>query len=211
MNMMSSPLVPQAAPQPDQDIQRIFDAQRETALRWRRSTAQERLARIKRLREAVLDHREELYQAGAADFRKPPVEVDLTEVLPVVADAAEYARHLKRWMRPTSVWPTRLTLGLKSFVQYEPRGRCLILSPWNYPVNLSFGPLIACLGAGNTAILKPSEVTRISRHGWRRSSVKSFEKMKLRCLKAMPRFLLHCSSCRSITSSSPAARPSARW
>jgi aldehyde dehydrogenase (NAD+) len=131
----------------------------------------------------VLDHREELYQAGAADFRKPPVEVDLTEVLPVVADAAEYARHLKRWMRPTSVWPTRLTLGLKSFVQYEPRGRCLILSPWNYPVNLSFGPLIACLGAGNTAILKPSEVTpyfsawmaKIIREVFREDEVALFE------------------------------------
>jgi aldehyde dehydrogenase (NAD+) len=44
-------------------------------------------------------------------------------------------------------------------VQYEPKGRCLIISPWNYPVNLTFGPLVSAIAAGNTVILKPSEMT----------------------------------------------------
>ncbi|MGQ0622985.1 MAG: aldehyde dehydrogenase family protein [Panacagrimonas sp.] len=185
MNMLSIPPVPaiQDLAALRADISRVFEAQRDTALRWRRSTAQERILRIKRLRDAVLEHRDALYEAGAKDFHKPPVEVDLTEVLPVVAEASEYSRHLQRWMRRTPVMPTRMTLGLKSWVQYEPRGRCLILSPWNYPVNLTFGPLIAALGAGNTAILKPSEVTphfsalmvKIVRQVFREDEVAIFE------------------------------------
>jgi aldehyde dehydrogenase (NAD+) len=50
-------------------------------------------------------------------------------------------------------------LGTRSHVQYLPRGRCLIIGPFNYPVNLTLGPLVSAIAAGNTAILKPSELT----------------------------------------------------
>src|SRR3546814_1548176 len=53
----------------------------------------------------------------------------------------------------------RKTFGTKSWIQYEPKGRCLIISPWNYPVNLTLAPLVSAIAAGNTAILKPSEMT----------------------------------------------------
>ncbi len=141
------------------EIRRVFDKQRDTALRLRTSTADERIAKITRLRDAVLAHRETIREAAAKDFKKPPAEVDLTEVLPVVMDANDARRHLKKWMKPTRVWPTQMMIGTQGYVQYEPKGRCLIISPWNYPVNLTFGPLVACLAGGNTAILKPSEMT----------------------------------------------------
>lgn len=141
------------------DIRRVFDRQRDTALRLRSSTADERLARITRLRDTVLAHREAIRAAALKDFRKPPAEVDLTEVLPVVMEANDARRHLRKWMRPRGVWPTQMMLGTRGYVQCEPRGRCLIISPWNYPVNLTFGPLVSCIAAGNTAILKPSEMT----------------------------------------------------
>ncbi|MBV8062339.1 MAG: aldehyde dehydrogenase family protein, partial [Nevskia sp.] len=96
---------------------------------------------------------------GYADFKKPPAEVELTEILSVVTEANDALRKLGKWMKPTRVWPTRATVGLRAWVQYEPKGRCLIISPWNYPVNLTFGPLISAIAAGNTAILKPSEMT----------------------------------------------------
>ena len=99
------------------------------------------------------------YAAGHADFRKPAAEVDLTEILPVVVEANDAIRRLKSWMKPTRVWPTLLTAGTSGYIQYEPRGRCLIISPWNYPVNLTFGPLVSAIAAGNTVILKPSELT----------------------------------------------------
>ena len=141
------------------DIRRVFDRQRETALRLRTSTCAERLAKVTRLRDAVLAHREDIRAAALRDFRKPPAEVDLTEVLPIVMEANDARRHLKKWMRAKSVLPTQMMFGTKGYMQYEPKGRCLIISPWNYPVNLTFGPLVSCIAAGNTAILKPSEMT----------------------------------------------------
>jgi NAD-dependent aldehyde dehydrogenases len=140
-------------------LRQLFDRQREAALRLRGSSAAERIARIRKLMDAVLAHGDEIRAAGAADFRKPAAEVDLTEILPVVAEARDAMRHLRRWMKPLRVWPTRAMFGTRSWVQYQPRGRCLIISPWNYPVNLTFGPLVSAIAAGNTAILKPSEMT----------------------------------------------------
>src|SRR5512140_290905 len=67
-----------------QRMRAAFEAQHETALRWRRSTARERIARIRRLREAMLAHREALYAAFRDDFGKPPAEVEGTELLPVM-------------------------------------------------------------------------------------------------------------------------------
>jgi aldehyde dehydrogenase (NAD+) len=141
------------------EIRRIFESQRDTALRLRTSTAKERVAKIKRLRDAVLAHADAIYAAAAADFKKPPAEVDLTEILPVMVEASEAIRSTRKWMKPKGVWPTRMMMGTKSWVQHEPKGRCLIISPWNYPVNLTFGPLVSAIAAGNTAILKPSEMT----------------------------------------------------
>ena len=140
-------------------VQDVFDSQAATALRLRSSTAEQRIEKLRRLRDAVLAHTDDLYAAAYADFRKPQGEVDLAEILPVCAEANDAISHLKKWMRPTRVWPTMLTLGTRSHVQCMPRGRCLIISPWNYPVNLTFGPLVSAIAAGNTAIIKPSEMT----------------------------------------------------
>ncbi|MEO8449862.1 MAG: aldehyde dehydrogenase family protein [Gemmatimonadota bacterium] len=140
-------------------IERLFERQRETALRLRTSTAAERIAKLQRLKAVVERNVASLYEAGYQDYRKPPVEMDLTEVLPVVAAVNEVCRNLKMWMKPNRVGSTILMAGTSAWIQHEPRGRCLILSPWNYPVNLTFGPLVYAIAAGNTAILKPSEMT----------------------------------------------------
>jgi len=140
-------------------IKEVFDAQAATALRLRSSNAKERVAKIRKLRDAVIAHKEDWYRAAYLDFKKPQGEVDLAEILPVCVEANHAIRHLKKWMKPTRVWPTMLTLGMRSHIQYIPRGRCLIIGPFNYPVNLTLGPLVSAIAAGNTAILKPSELT----------------------------------------------------
>lgn len=140
-------------------IAQVFARQQETAIRWRRSTAEERIARIKRLRDGVIARTEDIRAAGAADFGKPEVEVDLTEIVPVIADANHTIRKLKSWMKPKSVMPTSMMFGTKGYMQYEPMGTSLIISPWNYPINLSFMPLVSALAAGCPAIIKPSEMT----------------------------------------------------
>ncbi len=140
-------------------VQRLFESQGPTALALRGSTAQERTAKLRRLRDALLERRAALHAAFALDLRKPPVEVDLTELLPVVDEARHAIAHLRRWMRPQRVRPTLTTLGTRAQVLCQPRGRCLIVGPWNYPVNTLLGPLVSAIAAGNAVILKPSEFT----------------------------------------------------
>src|SRR4030095_6176042 len=72
--------------------------------------------------------------------------------------------HLKRWMKPLRISPTLATFGTTSRVLYQPKGRCLIISPWNYPLSLALGPLVSAVAAGNTVILKPSEFTPATNH-----------------------------------------------
>lgn len=152
-------LADSGAAQVTEPIRQVFESQHATALRWRQSTADERIARIRKLRDAVQAAADDIRRAAAADFRKPEVEVDLTELFTVISEANMAMRKLKRWMKPTRAGFTPLMAGTQGRIEYQPRGRCLIISPWNYPVNLTFSPLVLALAAGNTAILKPSEMT----------------------------------------------------
>ena len=87
------------------------------------------------------------------------MEADISEVQIILQEIRHTLRHLHRWARPRRVDPTIFTLGTRSKVIMEPKGVCLIISPWNFPFNLCIGPLIHAISAGNTAILKPSDDT----------------------------------------------------
>lgn len=141
------------------DMKRIFAKQQKTAIRWRTSTASERIDRLNRLRDALITYEDRIKAACAADFGKPETEVELAEIIPVLAEIKSVKSHLKSWMKGERVWPTMMMLGTKTRVRYEPKGVSLIIAPWNYPVNLSLMPLVPALAAGCTAILKPSELT----------------------------------------------------
>ena len=141
------------------DIQRIFAAQRSRALKLRASTAEDRIATLERLRAAIEAREDEVLAACFADFKKPEPEVRLAELLPTYAEIKLAIGHLKSWMKPRKVRATLAMLGTRAEIRHEPRGRCLIIAPWNYPFQLSFGPLVSAIAAGNTAIIKPSELT----------------------------------------------------
>jgi aldehyde dehydrogenase (NAD+) len=141
-------------------INEIFDAQRENQYAVAGATARERKAKIKRLQRAVeQDFREEIRAAMKADFNKPQAEVDLVEIFPITTECKHARRHLSSWMAPQYVSTPLAFIGSSSKIVYEPKGLCLIISPWNFPVNLTFGPLVAAIAAGNTAVIKPSEHT----------------------------------------------------
>ncbi|HET7313141.1 aldehyde dehydrogenase family protein [Salinisphaera sp.] len=140
-------------------LHRLFESQQAKARALRTSSAAERVAKLARLRKLMFEKREAVHAACHADFAKPAAEVEVTEILPVVAEAHHAMRKLKSWMKPKRKRPTLLMLGTRAEVRTEPRGVCLIISPWNYPINLSLGPLVSAIAAGNTVILKPSEMT----------------------------------------------------
>ncbi len=87
------------------------------------------------------------------------MEVGTSEFFPVIAEIHHALENLSRWTRPVKIDAPLTFIGTGSEVRHEPKGVCLIISPWNYPFNLSIGPLVSCIAAGNTAMLKPSELT----------------------------------------------------
>ncbi len=142
------------------DIGALFAAQAAGAA-GRRLTfgLEQRRAALRALRDVLTRREGDIIAALAADFAKPATETLLTEILPIRQDIALALRKLPRWMRSRRVAPTLATFGTSARIRPEPRGTCLIIAPWNYPVNLALGPLVSCLAAGNSAILKPSELT----------------------------------------------------
>jgi len=141
------------------EIHRVFESQLATSLAWRESTIKERIARLKRLRTAMVDRRDDFYVAFKKDYNKSPSEVEATEFMPVLDEVRHAVAHLKKWAQPRRVMPTMTTIGTSAWIEMQPRGRCLVIAPWNFPLNLCFGPLVSALAAGNTVILKPSEMT----------------------------------------------------
>ena len=134
---------------------------RQQAARWRvaATSADQRKAKLRALLAALMAHRAEAHAALWADFRKAPAEVDLTELYPVICELKDALRHLSRWMKPRRV-PTPIGLfGSAGTIVHEPKGLTLIISPWNYPIYLTLGPLVSAIAAGNCAVIKPSEFT----------------------------------------------------
>ncbi len=155
-------VAPLLSPPVFDDIERIYKAQQENRAAVGASTAAQRIEKLRRFERAMFAHRDEILAAMWADYRKPPEEVDLSEIYPVVSEARHAIRHLRRWMRPKRV-STRLALfGSTSSIVYQPKGVVLILAPWNFPFNLTLGPLVSAIAAGNCAIVKPSEMTPAS-------------------------------------------------
>jgi len=139
--------------------QALFQRQREARWAVAGTGPAERRARLQRLLDALLAARSQAHAALAADFGKAPEEVDLAELYPLAAELRLAIRQLERWMRPRPVATPLAFLGSRAWIRPEPRGVVLVLSPWNYPLYLSLGPLIAAVAAGNCVILKPSECT----------------------------------------------------
>lgn len=142
------------------DIQQLFELQKANQWSVGKTTAKQRKDKLKALKNAVeYDFRQALRDALMADFRKPKAEVDLSEIFPVTSEIKFILSKLDNWLSVQRVPTPMAFLGSSSHIRYQPKGVCLIISPWNFPVNLSFNPLASAIAAGNTAILKPSEHT----------------------------------------------------
>jgi len=140
------------------DIDRVYDAQTRRRTAIAASTVEQRRAKIQALERAVLARREDIRAAIFEDLRKPPEEVDLSEIFAVISEARHARRHLGRWMKGRRVRGRLALLTSSSRIVHEPKGVVLIISPWNFPLNLTFGPLVSAIAAGNCVMIKPSEL-----------------------------------------------------
>jgi hypothetical protein len=118
----------------------------------------DRETQLRQLRRFLVEEETTLCEALAADLGKPPIEAYTTEIGFTINEVGHALDHLHRWSSPRKVGvPIHQRPGSGRIV-HEPLGTVLIIAPWNYPLQLLLAPLVPALAAGNTAILKPSEV-----------------------------------------------------
>jgi aldehyde dehydrogenase (NAD+) len=141
------------------DLTILFEMQMRYSIQLRSDSVETRIEKLSRMKKWILKHRQEIKNALYADFNKPHEETDLTEIYQILNELNFCLRNLPNWVKSKPV-PTPLNLlGSTSNMYFEPKGVCLIISPWNYPFLLAISPLISCIASGNTAFIKPSEFT----------------------------------------------------
>ncbi len=140
------------------DVAATFDRLRQAYGSGRSRPLAWRVAQLRGIEQMVTDREPELLQAMADDFGKPRFEAWMSDLMPVAAEAAHARKQLPRWVRPKMTWPGRANLPGRSWTVAEPKGTVLVIAPWNYPVQLALSPLVAAVAAGNTVVVKPSEL-----------------------------------------------------
>ena len=118
-----------------------------------------RIHQLQKLKNMLERNETRIYQAIKKDLGKSDYEILMTELGVLYSEIEFVTRNLKEWMRTEKVKTPTTHKGAKSFIYKQPYGTVLIISPWNYPLNLSITPLIGAMAAGNTVFLKPSEFT----------------------------------------------------
>ncbi|HEY9899540.1 MAG TPA: aldehyde dehydrogenase [Pantanalinema sp.] len=147
---------------PRQTLSPLLAAQRVFFASGKSKALEFRMESLRSLQGALQRREKALFDALRADLGKSEAESYLTEVGFVLKEVRHTLKHLPRWVRPRRV-PTPLVLQPgRQRLYHEPLGATLIIAPWNYPVSLSLSPLVGAVAAGNTAILKPSELASAS-------------------------------------------------
>lgn len=134
-----------------QSLRQTFDSGRTRPLDWR-------IAQLQALDAMITERADDLIDALAADLGKPVPETRLLELGPIQAEISHTIKHLAQWAAPHKVPTSTNLMPASSKVIPEPLGVVLVIAPWNYPVQLLLTPLIGALAAGNTVLLKPSEL-----------------------------------------------------
>ena len=144
------------------EIDRIYSLQRkpENLQRLKDSTARERIVKLRKIEKYLLNEGNLTACANALwkDLHKSREEVIATELSTVFSTIQHTTSNLKRWMMDEPVGKPLALMGTNSHVRYEPKGQVLIISPWNFPIQLLLNPVIHAVAAGNAVLVKPSEM-----------------------------------------------------
>ena len=138
------------------DFSELVDKQRAYFRTGATRSLEFRLAMLKKLQAAIRDNADQIEAALLEDMNKCPSETYMTETGILLDEIRFHIRHLAGWMKEKAVRTPLAQFPSRSFISPEPFGVALIMSPWNYPVQLSMDPLIGAISAGCTAVVKPS-------------------------------------------------------
>lgn len=119
-----------------------------------------RISQLRSLEQVIKEMRKDIVKALELDLNKPPYESFFSEVGLILGELHSAIKHTKKWAKPKRVCSSLAQFPAVSTIYPEPYGTVLIMSPWNYPFQLTFAPLIGAIAAGNTAIIKPSSYSK---------------------------------------------------
>ena len=160
--MSTSSILNQTITNQEQALERmkyVFALQQAHRQQVRNTDATARRRKLQTLKDWMMSHQQEIREALFADFQKPAVEADITEIFSTKKEIEFAQKNLSAWMKPRRVSTPLALLGARSRIMYEPKGVSLIMAPWNYPFYLVLSPLVSAIAAGCTAMVKPSEMT----------------------------------------------------
>ncbi len=140
-------------------IESIIETQRKYFDDGKTLDVRTRLSYLKALKKAIVANESKIAAALKTDLGKSPSESYMTEIGMVLEDLSCHIKHLKKWAKPKRRRSPLAQFPSKSYILPSPYGNTLIISPWNYPFLLSMQPLVGAIGAGNTALLKPSRAS----------------------------------------------------
>lgn len=140
-------------------MKKLIQAQRDFFATQKTKEVSFRKKALKRLQKEIILREDEIAEAIYKDFKKPKFETLTAETQFVLADIKHTLKNLDFWAQPQKVGSTLMNWPSSDYIFNEPYGTVLIISPWNYPFQLAIAPLIGAISAGNTAVIKPSELT----------------------------------------------------
>ncbi|CAH8661567.1 unnamed protein product [Schistosoma haematobium] len=141
------------------DIEKIVSVLRKGITEGVLNTLESRKCAIRNILKLFLENEEDIVKALEKDLRRCRTESILTDIDPSVGEAKTILSNMDSWLKEESVPSSFITLMDTVTIQKQPYGVVLIISPWNFPFILSFQPLIGAIAAGNSVLLKPSELT----------------------------------------------------
>lgn len=141
------------------DYKYILELQKEFFNSGETKSIDYRVSQLKKLKRLLNENEKLLIEAVQKDFRKSPFETYATEIGLIHTDINFALKNIQNWTNPKSVSGSLVNFPSKNYTISEPYGNALIISPWNYPILLALQPLVGAIAAGNTAIIKPSELT----------------------------------------------------
>lgn len=140
-------------------MQSIVESQRKYYYKNHTKSVSFRIRQLKKLKLAVETNEKMILEALNKDLGKSEAEAFMTEIGIVYKEFDYVIKHLRSWNSPEKVSGSMMSFPAKNYVYRDPYGVALILSPWNYPFNLTMMPLIGAIAGGNCALVKPSETS----------------------------------------------------
>ncbi|WP_394344232.1 aldehyde dehydrogenase [Seonamhaeicola marinus] len=141
------------------DISKIIESQNAFFRTQKTKDVNFRLQLLKSLKAEIIANEEAIYTALHKDFKKSEFESFISEFGLVISELNLAINNLRKWAKPKRVKASILTFPSSDYIYKEPYGTVLVIGPWNYPFLLTMEPLIMAIAAGNTVVLKPSELT----------------------------------------------------